>query len=102
LLGLGLAAANFTAYLDFVLGVKSTFLEEPDSDGAAVLFLFGVQPADVSCMGESIALPEAFRIGRKMDFSPWNVGSFEVSPVLMGLEAVDETAEGDFRRKVLS
>jgi hypothetical protein len=39
-----------------VLGVKSTFLVEPDSEGATVLLLLGVPPADASFVGDSIIL----------------------------------------------
>jgi hypothetical protein len=53
-----------------VLGVKSTFLVEPDSDGAAVLLRLGVPPAYVSFAGDSAVLFNGFREDRKMDFRP--------------------------------
>ena len=73
LAGLGLAAANLTAYLDLTLGVKSTFLRDPFAELAlAVLGRFGV--VDISLVKTGVSI---LRGERRIDFRPENIGNLE-------------------------
>lgn len=69
-----------------MLGVKSTFLVEPESEGLALLFVLGVLPAFVYFAVDSIILLVARRVGRSMDFRPLKVGNLDVKLGLLGLE----------------
>lgn len=76
LAGLGLPAANFTAYLDLTLGVKSTFFAD-SWIALAVLGRLGVP-------GRSGL--DTFRVDLRIDLRPENVGNFELN--MLGLEVV--------------
>ncbi len=81
--------------------MKSTFLAEPDSEGAAVLGLSGILPAEVSFVGDSMVLPIPRRVGRKIDFKPWKVGNLELKLGLVGLETIDGIAGSGFEAGML-